>query len=148
MWRKAILSFKTVTPAVTYQNLNTNHHETLIKELTEMMEIARDNEVYNDMCYEYEHRDIPQISLHLNVAKIIGHDTSVFQNWPQRKQFKRKCLQIEVNADNSKFIQHLVELMKAQDLIRPKWGEKRTNQQRGRKRKDQEQGTQSSCIIA
>lgn len=62
----------TVTPAVIYQIVNSNHHKMLINELTKMVETARDNEACNDTVYEYEHRDIPKMNLRLNVAKVPG----------------------------------------------------------------------------
>ena len=83
MWLKSINSFKTETPVVLFHMLNTAHGPTIIAELKRILEDARDRESELDPDYEWKDHEIPQIGLRLNVPKIPGQDTSVFQGWPR-----------------------------------------------------------------
>ena len=95
MWLKAIKSFKTETPIAIYHMLNSAHNSTIITELTNILREAKDRESEADPFYIWEDSEIPEMALRLNVPKIPGQDTSVFQGWPRRMQWYRKVLHVE-----------------------------------------------------
>ena len=63
MWLKAIPSFKTETPVAIYHLLNSGHQRTLITELKQILEQARDAEAQVEFGYEWEGKDIPAFGL-------------------------------------------------------------------------------------
>ena len=108
MWLKAIKLFKTETPVTIYHMLNSAHHTTIISELTKILQSAKDREMELDPYYEWADVDIPQFSLRLNVPKIPGQDTLVFQGCPQKVQWYRKAIHVECDGDAVKMVHELV----------------------------------------
>jgi hypothetical protein len=107
---------------VIYHILNTNHHGTIIAELTAILKEARDYEARTEMFYGDALRDIPRMGLRLNVPKIPGQDTTQFSKWPHRLQFRRKCLHIECDEGDADLIKHLMDVAKRRDMFQPYWG--------------------------
>ena len=119
MWLKAINSFKTETPVAIYHMLNSAHHFTIIAELKGILEEAKDRETEVDMFYAWADHEIPELGLRLNVPKIPGQDTSVFQGWPRRMQWNRKVIHVECDCKASAMIQDLVAAAKRRGLFSP-----------------------------
>ena len=122
MWLKAIKSFKTETPIAIYHMLNSAHNSTIITELTNILREAKDREIEADPFYIWEDSEIPEMALRLNVPKIPGQDTSVFQGWPRRMQWYRKVLHVECDSNSCDMLRDLVASTKFRGLFSPVWG--------------------------
>ena len=72
--------------------------------------------------YVHAGRHLPSFGTRVNVPKIKGQDTRVFENWSREQQFMRKAVHFESDREDSAFVQDLMEKAKLEDLIRPIWG--------------------------
>ena len=114
MRMKDIASFGTETPLVIYHMLAVGHQQTLINELTKILEKARDDTAMDVMEDDFEYADtpIPQFGLRLAVPKVPGQDTKLFEKWTNRQNFCRKALHIECDRKHSALLKILVGLGK------------------------------------
>ena len=108
LWLKAIISFQIETPITIYHMLNSGHQKKITAELTKILESACDSEEELEYTYQHGGATIPEFTFRLNVPKIPGQDTSVFQSWPRKLQCYQKVIHLECDAKDSKIIQDLV----------------------------------------
>ena len=124
IWPKPLGAFSTCTPVVLYKLHNGGHKPTLMAELRGIFEKAMALVEGDEMMDYFEHtgKDIPQMGFRMNVPKIPGQDTSVFSGWSKSQQWRRKCIHVEVDKKDEKFIAFLVTAAKERNLIAPVWG--------------------------
>ena len=123
LFLKKVQAIKTNTPIVVYNMHNMGHVSTLVAEWTQICQSAHDifkEEKGED--YVHAGRSLPSYGIRVNVPKIKGQDTRVFENWSREQQFMRKAVHFESDRDDSDFVQDLMEKAKLEDLIRPLWG--------------------------
>ena len=95
---KDLQSFCSETPFALYKIYNQGHWPSIIRELTTILEKARDAAMKDgNLEEEYETRPIPPMTFRKNVPKLPGQDTQQFNNWPWKIQDNRKVLNLEVD---------------------------------------------------
>ena len=119
---KSIPSFQTETPVAIYRMFNMAHHSTIVAELTLILYQARDAEAAADSDFAFHSTPVPHMGVRLNVPKIPGQDTSVFNDWPRKLKDGRRVIHIECSQADSPIIKRLVAIAKERDLVSPLWG--------------------------
>ena len=71
--------------------------------------------------YEFD-SPIPQVSTRLNVPKIQGQDTSVFNGWSNKQQFRRKMVHFEFESKHVPHVHEVVTAMKESGILKKYWG--------------------------
>ena len=110
---KDLLSFASETPLLLYKLYNQGHWKSIIRELTMIMEKARNTTSRDDNLEEkHEARLIPPMKFHKNILKLPGQDTLRFNNWTWKVQVNQKVLHLEVDKGEIKFTEKIIEVAK------------------------------------
>ena len=121
-WPNKMGAFATLTPVVLYIVHNGGHKPTLLRELTAILEQARDAAALEDSDFQWAGKEIPVMGLRPNIPRIPGQDTTVFSGWSQQQAWMRKCLHVEVDRKEADCIRALVTEAKTRNLFAPMWG--------------------------
>ena len=120
-WRfqiKYLPYFASETPFALYKLYNQGHWKSTIWEIDMILENLRSATSRDDNLEdEYEACPITTLNFLNNVPKLLGQDTSQFNNWPWKVQANRKVLHIEVDMGEIKFIEKLAEAAKEKKLF-------------------------------
>ena len=75
------------------------HHEcneqSTVRELSSILERARNEEKENDKEFSFANNGIPFMSTRILMPKVPGQDTSMYEHWHWRDFNKRKAIHIE-----------------------------------------------------
>lgn len=123
--QKALQSFSTISPLAIYLIWNRMHQATLIGEYTKILEEAKEigeaNEMLEDELF-LTWASTPSFSLRLNVPRLPGQDTSVFNNYSTQLSHGRKVFHIECDKKDEEYLKKLTQIAKDNGLIEAMWG--------------------------
>ena len=115
---KELLYFASETPFELYKVYTKGHWKSTMRELTMILEKARNAESrYDNLEEKYESQPIPPMTFRNNVSELPGQYTSQFNNWSWKSQANCKVLHLEVDKGEIKFIEKIVEVAKKKKLF-------------------------------
>ena len=101
---KELLYFASETPFELYKVYTKGHWKSTMRELTMILEKARNAESrYDNLEEKYESQPIPPMTFRNNVSELPGQYTSQFNNWSWKSQANCKVLHLEVDKGEIKF---------------------------------------------
>lgn len=117
---KHLQTFNSSTPVAVYLLYNLGHQPTLIKELTTILEEARNIGMENSMEENWE--EVPSLTFRLNVPRLPGQDTSAFNKYSRQENMARKVLHVECDTKQENYVKELVQIAKDVGLVEKMWG--------------------------
>ena len=120
---KVFSTFETENAVMAIKTHTRTSFPTLLEEFKRMFQEAKQyiKDNTEGEWYEFD-SPIPQVSTRLNVPKIQGQDTSVFNGWNNRQQFCRKMIHFEVESKHVKHVHEVVTAMKESGILSKYWG--------------------------
>ena len=109
--------YNTKTALVLYFLHNKCNKQSIVYELTKILDQAKKEEKEQDKEFAFADNDIPLMSTRILVPKVPGQDTSIYNDWHWRDTNKRKAIHIECAEENVQHLQTLVEIAKRQNLV-------------------------------
>ena len=119
---KELGCFNTETALVLYFMHNECNEQSTVRELSRILERARNEEKEHDKEFSFANNDIPLMSTRILMPKVPGQDTSMYDDWHWRDSNKRKAIHIECVEEDVNHLQTLVEIAKRRNLIAAMWG--------------------------
>ena len=119
---KELGCFNTETALVLYFMHNECNEQSTVRELSRILERARNEEKEHDKEFSFANNDIPLMSTRILMPKVPGQDTSMYDDWHWRDSNKRKAIHIECAEEDVNHLQTLVEIAKRRNLIAAMWG--------------------------